>query len=375
MKVAGVLMVITCSMLIGSCVSGATSRKALPEQDPELIRFVERALPWYPGSSFSISSDERAFAPAGAYRLVNVERSCASQLLSGSVSVLIDEVTKTSWIGSVADVPLGGTGVAPDALKSFLNGFLPEAMERNQRRKVRLDWESTTLKLGALIPFDMVVDTGYGEYRKAAAVSADGAKLVLGAHYPMETDPVAYRTALLKSSDVVILDHPVKSAKVRIIEFSDLECPACRMKWPLIEDILGDFPGAVEHGMVGLPLLAIHPWAFRASSATWCVAEQDPLQTLPFKKLFYSLQSEMELSEVTPTALDFVAGAGLDEEAFRDCYLKDRSLTAVHKQLELGESLNIMSTPTYVINGWMVVVADEAWLPDMVQRLIKGQEP
>ena len=77
---------------------------------------------------------------------------------------------------------------------------------------------------------------------------------------------------------------------------------------------------------------------------------------LPLKELFYSLQKDMEVSLVTTTSLDFIAGAGLDEEAFRACYLRPPSLSNVHAQIALAQDLGVMSTPTYFVNGWMVQV-------------------
>ena len=83
----------------------------------------------------------------------------------------------------------------------------------------------------------------------------------------------------------------------------------------------------------------------------------------------------MEVSQVTPTSVDFVAGHGLDETAFRDCYLRDRSLQAVHAQLALGHRLGVIATPTYFVNGWMVQMPEDEWFPELVSRILKGEEP
>ncbi len=139
--------------------------------------------------------------------------------------------------------------------------------------------------------------------------------------------------------------------------------------------VLGKHPNAIRHGLVSYPLTQIHPWAFRAASASWCIALQDPHQLIPFKETFYDLQREMEVSLVTPTSVDFVAGRGLDEAAFRSCYLKKPSIEAVHAQMGLGKILGVNSTPTYFVNGWKIQVPDGIWFPAFVDRLIEGQEP
>jgi protein-disulfide isomerase len=143
----------------------------------------------------------------------------------------------------------------------------------------------------------------------------------------------------------------------------------------MLKDELKQYPTKLRHGMVSFPLTTIHPWSFRGASAMWCVSRQDPGLLTSFKEQFYSMQGIMEVSQVTPTAVDFVAGAGLDEEAFRSCYLKRPSLDAVHGQIALAHRLGVDSTPTYFLNGWMVQVPDALWFPDFVASLVESGAP
>jgi protein-disulfide isomerase len=221
----------------------------------------------------------------------------------------------------------------------------------------------------------MMVDTGYGEFHKPVAVTSDGRLIVMGAGLPLDGDPVAIRRELFNTSDAVAWDHEADDAKVEIVEFSDLECPACRAKWDLIKGVLDANGSRLRHGMVSFPLTSIHPWAFRASAAQWCVGEQQVELLIPFKELFYDLQREMEVALVTPTVIDFVDGNGLDETAFRACYLRSESLQAVHDQLALGHRVGVMATPTYFVNGWMIQLPTEEWFPDLIARLAAGDEP
>jgi protein-disulfide isomerase len=235
---------------------------------------------------------------------------------------------------------------------------------------VRVEWGDAYAPEGALIPMTLQVSSGYGEYQRSGAVSADGRFLVLGEPLPYDKDPVAYRRDMLRSNDLVIWDHGPADATVQIVEFSDFECPGCKLKWGLLETALERYGASVRHGMVAFPLTSMHPWAFRAACAGWCVADQSPEALLPMKELFYSLQSEMTVSDVTPTASDFVEGQGLSTESFTECYLRPPSLNAVHDQMSLGRTLGVDATPTYFINGWKVQVPERTWLMPMIERLI-----
>ncbi len=364
------------TIAFGAQVEAQDTKTSGPEPDPRTMRFFQRAVSWYPDSMFRLVENNRFQTPSGPYRFVTVERTCASELLSGKPSAVIDEGADTIWMGSVGELPSDGMGQDQEGLKTFLSGFLPEAMRASMNLKVKVEWNTGPMKPGAVLPLDLLVDTGYGFTKRKAGVTADGKYLVIGSEMSLKEDPVAARRRLLAESAVVVWDTEADNgSKVEIVEFSDFECPACKNKWPLIEQVLEQQGQAVRHGMVSFPLTMIHPWAFRSANAAWCVARQNPESLIPLKEVFYSLQREMEVAQVTPTAVDFIAGQGLDETAFLACYLRDSSIDSVHRQMTLGNTLGVRATPTYVVNGWMVQIPGEPWFPDMVARLVAGEEP
>jgi protein-disulfide isomerase len=371
-------LVIVC-LTVAFLGSGAVARAAdagAPEPDPRSMRFVERAIAWHPGSVFRLLENTRYQTAQGSYRFVSIDRTCDSKLLSEQPTALIDEDADTIWLGSVGELPAQGIGKDQQTLKDFLSGFLPEALRTAMNLRVKVEWDSAPRRPGAVLPLNLLIETGYGTAKRPAGVTADGRFLVMGAEASLKDDPIEVRRRQFAASDLVVWDsNGGSNAKVEIIEFSDLECPACKSKWPLIKQVLTTQGDAVRHGMVSYPLTMIHPWSFRAASASWCVAAQDPEMLISFKETFYELQRDMEVSEVTPTAIDFVAGHNLDEAQFLACYLRDPSIAGVHRQMTLGNALGVRATPTYFVNGWMVQVPDRAWFPDMVARLVKGEEP
>lgn len=376
MKITRTLVWTLVALAVAGVTAAADADDPLIKQDPEVLRFMERAIPWYPNSSFEVVSDDRTQTPSGSYRVVRVSRTCENQFLTGEPSLIIDEVTGLAYLGSVGELPFEQTGTSPRALRPFLEGFLPQVMQQNMNMRVRVSWDLPDEAIpGAIIPFKLIVDTGYGEFPKPVAVTSDGRLLVMGPGMPLDGDPVAIRRELFADGNEVIWDHDGGSSKVEIVEFSDLECPACRVKWLLIKGTMETHGDAIRHGMVSFPLTTIHPWAFRASSGTWCIGQQQEQEVIGYKELFYDLQRDMGVSLVTPTSLDFVVGQGLDEEVFRACYLRTDSLDAVHKQLALGHLLGVNATPTYFVNGWMIQMPNDEWFPDLISRMVAGEEP
>mgnify|MGYP001822147968 CR=1 FL=1 len=366
-----------CAMLLLLVPTVSAQTGETPEPDEKTVRFVKRAIAYYPNSVFELVSNTRYTTPSGSYRLVEVQRTCDSRILTGKPMVLVDESANTAWLGSVAELPpVQDAGLGPDAIKAFIENFLPGALKASMNLKVKIEWDVGPRRPGALIPMSIQIDSGYGFYRAPAAVTAEGKFLVMGTEMPRDQDPVAVRRRGLAESDVVMWDTESNGeTKLDIVEFSDYECPACKGKWPLVKQSIEKHGSTVRHGMVSFPLTTIHPWAFRAASASWCVAEQSPSSLISFKETFYSLQREMQVSEVTPTSIDFVAGNGLDETAFRSCYLRKPSLDAVHRQMSLGQVMAVRATPTYFVNGWLIQVPNDTWFPEFLETLLRGEEP
>jgi len=343
-------------------------------QDPVVLQYVERAMAWYPGSSFKVIRDERHQTASGSYRLVAVKRECASTFLSMTTAWVVDEVAGMVWNGSVGRIPADQLKQS-NGLKDFVGRYLPVALMRAMRLRVKVVWEGSKIPSGALIPFSLEIQSGYGTYGKPGAVTADGALVILGTAMPWNADPVEYRRKLLHGNDLVLWDHDPKGATIDLVEFSDFECPGCKGKWPLIHEAVEKFSGAVRHGMVNYPLTQIHPWAFRAACVGWCVAQQDRNLLIPLKEQFYSMQGEMAVSMVGDFGRDFVVGRGLDEAAYDACYLKPPSIDAVHRQLALSQELNVMATPTYFVNGWQIQVPAKSWFFPFLERLAAGKQP
>ncbi len=143
----------------------------------------------------------------------------------------------------------------------------------------------------------------------------------------------------------------------------------------MIKKALERFPGAVRHGMVNFPLTRIHPWAFRAAVAGWCLARQDPARLLGLKEQYYAMQKDMELALVPTVARDAIAASGLDTAAFDACYLKPPAIDAVLRQISFGYRFNIDATPTYFVNGYRIQGPKEEWFLELIQRLLAGEEP
>lgn len=157
-------------------------------------------------------------------------------------------------------------------------------------------------------------------------------------------------------------------APVKLIEFSDFQCPYCKKLEPELKHLLKKYRGKIEFIYRNFPLPA-HSQALQAAKAGECSAEQND-----FWSYHDALYSNQALFRRQPW--DSIARlAGIrDVKTFNGC-MKDTLVNKViEKDIRLGERIGVHSTPTLVVSGKMVSgVLLESQLDQMVREAMKRQ--
>jgi len=135
------------------------------------------------------------------------------------------------------------------------------------------------------------------------------------------------------------------AAPVRIVEYTDLQCPYCarfaRETFPLLRKRYID-TGKVRFETVDLPL-PMHPYAIPAAVAARCAGEQGRYWEYR-ERLF----DEQNLLGNEPYA-QFAAELHLDPEQFAACREDPAHTRAVRAEATNAELQGINSTPTFLI--------------------------
>ena len=69
-------------------------------------------------------------------------------------------------------------------------------------------------------------------------------------------------------------DFGTAASSVRIVEFSDLQCPACGSAHPLITQLLDEDGDRARFKYYHFPLCSIHPNAQKAAEAAKCAKDE-----------------------------------------------------------------------------------------------------
>jgi protein-disulfide isomerase len=144
-------------------------------------------------------------------------------------------------------------------------------------------------------------------------------------------------------------------APVKIVEFSDTECPLCKRQHPTLQRLVQDYQGMVAWVYRHRPIDAIHPRARKEAEATECAAE------LGGHDSFWAYLDR--LFEITPST-----HVGLDRNPFEQCLKSGRHAQRVAEDVAEANAAGVPGAPFSVVvapNGKTFPVAGaqtyESW--------------
>ena len=148
----------------------------------------------------------------------------------------------------------------------------------------------------------------------------------------------------------VTAEDPAKGAEeplVTIVEFSDFQCPACKGLVPNLEAAFAKYADDVRIVFKQFPL-AMHPEAEPAARAALAAGRQGKFW--PMHDLLFANQQALE----DPDLEKYATQIGLDVAKFKADYADPAIALAVRGDRNLGNAVQVNSTPSFFINGRLV---------------------
>jgi len=139
-----------------------------------------------------------------------------------------------------------------------------------------------------------------------------------------------------------------EEALVRIVEFSDFQCPFCQQSFSVVREILNKYGNDIYFTYRDFPVSQIHPESLKAAEAGQCAHEQDKFW-LMHDKIFIN-QENIEAYNLKRYALEI----GLDADKFNNCLDSGKYSQEVNTDYIDGIGLGVVGTPTFFINGYRI---------------------
>ncbi len=212
----------------------------------------------------------------------------------------------------------------------------------------------------------VILKTPQGQQKGEFYVLPDRKFAILGGDLiPFGADPFAPARAELAARADGPARGPAKAA-VTIVEFSDLECPACKAAQPTVDRLIADEPD-VRFIFQNFPL-DMHPWSHLAAAYADCVARQNNEAFWTFIGSVYRDQdaitallpssaanAEDAMKQATPAITkklqELVAATPADSNKVAACAAAPGTADRIKKSLQLGDDLGVTGTPALFVNG------------------------
>jgi protein-disulfide isomerase len=172
---------------------------------------------------------------------------------------------------------------------------------------------------------------------------------IAGQMIPFGPDPFAPARASLKGAFGP--SRGGQNPPIEIIEFSDLECPHCKVAQPVLAKLFADFP-QVRFIFQQFPLPAsLHPWALKAAQYADCAGQMDKDAFWKYVDSIFDNQGGIALATADDKLKELATAAGYDAQKISTCAASPETDARIKRSQSLGATLDVNETPTVFING------------------------
>ncbi len=142
-------------------------------------------------------------------------------------------------------------------------------------------------------------------------------------------------------------------APIQITEFIDFECPACAAGAKYLKKLMKENPSAIQLELKYYPL-RMHKHGLISAKYAECAGQQG--QFWGFQDSLIKRQKLWHKLEDAKPAFNIIAkDLNLDIKELEGCLQSKETDKVIQRDRDEGKSIGIRSTPTYFVNGKMVV--------------------
>jgi protein-disulfide isomerase len=208
------------------------------------------------------------------------------------------------------------------------------------------------------------------------AIVVAGAMVAAAVYFGDGNQPKANngQPATIEVREVSDEDHYLGSrdAKLVIVEYSDTECPFCKVFHNTMKEVVNTYRDDVAWVYRHFPIPQLHALAMKEAEATECAAELGGNQAF-WNYLDAVFETTNSNDTLNPAELPKIAASvGLDVVAFNNCLESGRHEAKVAKQMEEAVKAGARGTPYSIIisqDGTKTVVNGAEPLANVKQKI------
>lgn len=232
-----------------------------------------------------------------------------------------------------------------------------------------LTWKISSIKpstIQGLAEVTVVLASPQGQQLSRFFVAPDGKQALFGEVIPFGAKPFDPAKQLLEKG----MNGPErgpKDATVTVVEFGDLQCPACKAAQPTIEALAAE-PN-VRFVFQNFPL-EMHNWAAKGAAYADCVGRASNDEFWKFIAKTYETQSDITAENADEKLTAIADGTGVKGADIAVCAARPETKARIDASVALGKSVDVTGTPTLFINGRKIGNLD-AHYSDVYKSLVE----
>lgn len=195
-----------------------------------------------------------------------------------------------------------------------------------------------------------------------------GVAVGFAAGYPIGRGSAPEAEASARTFGVELDGRPLrgpKNAAVTIIEFTDYECPFCRRYFETTyPTLLARYGDDVAYTVRHFPVSYQHRRAHKAAQAAECAGDQG--RFFDYHEVLFKNNRALD----DRSLVGYAAQIGLELGKFRECLESGAKSDVVDDDLQTGLARGLMGTPSFLVNGRVLVGAQPA---EVFERYIERE--
>jgi protein-disulfide isomerase len=231
--------------------------------------------------------------------------------------------------------------------EATVDSFLQQSLGYEQD----LTWKISSIRpagIAGLAEVTVVLANQQGQQISKFYVTPDGEHALTGDIIPFGAKPFDPAKKALEKG-ISGPERGPKDAPVTVVEFGDLQCPACKAAQPTIESLVAAEPNA-RFVFQNFPL-AMHNWAAKGAAYADCVGRASNDAFWKFIAKTYETQADITAENADEKLSAIADGLGLKGAQIAACTSKPETKSRVEASMALGKAVDVTGTPTLFING------------------------
>jgi protein-disulfide isomerase len=285
-------------------------------------------------------------------------------LLAGSLAAA--QTTPAAPASAQPAAKLGTHATADLPSEATVDAFLQQQFGY----QADLTWKISSIKpapIAGLAEVTVVLASPQGQQLTKFYVAPDGEHALVGEIIPFGAHPFDPAKQRLEKG-ITGPERGPKEAPVTIVEFGDLQCPACKAAQPTIEALVAAEPNA-RFVFQNFPL-EMHNWAAKGAAYADCVGLASHDAFWKFVAKTYETQADITAETADEKLTALADGAGVKGSDIAACATKPETKARVDASIALGKSVDVTGTPTLYINGRKVGSFDTR-MSDIYKSLVE----